>query len=250
MGSDEAGAESQRSGVSIRLDWGRRIVTAATLVLTAVALTVLAWPAWGARGAADRNSASLDEMVRGIESRYRAVRTLRLAFTQTYQWSGRSRVESGTAYFARGGMMRWDYREPQSKLVVSDGKRLWLYIPEEKQVTLSSMKTNEDARVPFPLLVSHFDLHRIFSKVEFADQALKAEPGNRVLRGDPKKAYEDEYTEVLMEVTPSLDIRRLVVFYPDRSVMEFKFDDIQRNPALAADLFSFHPPAGTEIINQ
>ena len=189
-------------------------------------------------------------MVRAIESRYRNVRTLRAAFTQTYQWGGRTRVERGTAYFARGGLMRWDYTDPQSKLVVSDGKRLWLYIPEAKQVTRSDMKTNEDARVPFPLLVSHFDLHRIFSKIDWADNALKAEPGDRVLRGIPKRGYQEEYSEVLIEVTPSLDLRRLVVFYPDRSVMEFKFDNIQQNVALASRLFTFAPPAGTEVIDQ
>lgn len=203
----------------------------------------------GAAAASDSGQ-SLDELVRGIEARYRSVRTLRVAFTQTYQWGGSTRVESGTAYFARGGLMRWDYTEPQSKLVVSDGKRLWLYIPEAKQVTRSTMKTNEDARVPFPLLVSHFDLHRIFSKIEWAGSALKADPGNRVLRGIPKRGYQEEYSEVLIEVTPSLDIRRLVVFYPDRSVMQFKFDDIQENVALASRLFTFAPPAGTEVIDQ
>ena len=192
----------------------------------------------------------LDQLVRDIQSRYREVRTLRAAFTQTYQWGGTTRVERGTAYFARGGLMRWDYREPKSKLVVSDGKKLWLYLPEEKQATRSTMKTNQDARVPFPLLVTHFDLHRIFSKIESADSALKAEPGDRVLRGEPRRGYEDEYSQVLLEVTPSFDIRRLVVFYPDRSVMEFKFDEIERNVALGSNLFTFTPPAGAEIIDQ
>jgi len=243
-----SGFKGPDSGGAIRL-FIRKLVTLATLgiVLSGSA----AWSAERASDAvAERPSASLDDVVRGVESRYRAIRTLRLTFTQTYQWGGRTRVESGTAYFARGGMMRWDYREPQSKLVVSDGKRLWLYVPGEKQATRSSMKAHEDERIPFPLLVSHFDLRRIFSKVEFADQALKADSGDHVLEGTPRQGYQDEYERVLMEVTPALDIRRLVVFYPDRSVMDFKFDDVERNPALASGLFTFSPPAGTEIIDQ
>src|SRR5438093_768835 len=80
---------------------------------------------------------SLEQLVGQVQWRYRAVRTLQAAFTQTYVWGGKTRVESGTAYFARGGLMRWDYREPKEKLVVSDGKKLWLYIPEENQVTRS-----------------------------------------------------------------------------------------------------------------
>ncbi len=227
---------------------GARVLSATPRSLAI--LLALAFAAVTLLGAASGPAMSLDQLVREIQSRYRAVRTMRAAFTQTYEWGGTTRVERGTAYFARGGLMRWDYREPKSKLVVSDGKKLWLYIPEEKQVTRSAMKANEDARVPFPLLVTHFDLHRIFSKIELADQALKAEPGDRVLRGTPRRGYEDEYAQVLLEVTPSLDIRRLVVFYPDHSVMEFKFDDIEENVALASQLFTFTPPAGAEIIDQ
>ena len=204
----------------------------------------------GLASAAGRPVGQLDQLVQGIESRYRSVRTLRAAFTQTYAWGETRRVESGTAYFARGGLMRWDYREPKDKLVVSDGKKLWLYLPEERQVTRSPVKSIDDARVPFPLLVSHFDLRRMFSKIEFAEQALKAEPGDRVLRGYPKRAYEEEYSQVLMEVTPQFDVRRLVVFYPDRSVMEFSFERIERDVALASALFKFAPPAGTEVIDQ
>ena len=185
-----------------------------------------------------------------VQSRYRAVRTLQAAFTQTYVWGGKTRVESGTAYFARGGLMRWDYREPKEKLVVSDGKKLWLYIPEENQVTRSSMRLSDDPRVPFPLLVPHFDLHKLFSKFELADQALKAEDGDRVLRAYPRRGHEEDYEQVLMEVTPQFDVRRLVVFYPDRSVMEFRFDRIEENIALASALFKFTPPPGAEVIDQ
>ena len=63
--------------------------------------------------AASAADTPLDQLVRDIQSRYREVRTLRAAFTQTYQWGGTTRVERGTAYFARGGLMRWDYREPK-----------------------------------------------------------------------------------------------------------------------------------------
>src|SRR5437762_5280533 len=133
----------------------------------------------GLASAAGRPVGQLDQLVQGIESRYRSVRTLRAAFTQTYAWGETRRVESGTAYFARGGLMRWDYREPKDKLVVSDGKKLWLYLPEERQVTRSPVKSIDDARVPFPLLVSHFDLRRIFSRIEFRSEERRVGKGWR-----------------------------------------------------------------------
>ena len=61
-------------------------------------------------------------IVKGVESHYRDVRTLKGQFTQTYSWGDTKRTESGVAYFSRGGLMRWVYLQPKDKLVVSDGK--------------------------------------------------------------------------------------------------------------------------------
>jgi outer membrane lipoprotein carrier protein len=204
----------------------------------------------GISSGTDQPRMSADEFVSGIESRYRGVRTLKADFTQTYTSGGRKHDESGVAYFARGGLMRWDYQQPRAKLVVADGKYLWIYIPQDNQVTKSPLKANEDVRVPFAMLLSHLNLHRAFSKVEFAEGALKTAPGGRVLRAYPRHGYEDEYTQVLIEAGPAMDVRRLVVFYPDNSIIDFNFFDFQKNVTLEPALFSFTPPPGTEVIQQ
>ncbi len=218
-------------------------------------LCVLGWSTWPglslARPASvETSTTSLDQFVRQLESSYRSVKTLRAQFTQTWTWGGRTRVESGRVYFARGGLMRWHYQKPKEKLFLSDGKKLLLYIPDENQLTRSSVKSSEDVRVPFRLLLSRPNLHRVFSKIEFADLALRHQPENYVLRAFPKLGYEEDYREVLMELTPAFDIRKLVVFYPDNSHMEFTFDHIERNVALDPGLFRFIPPANAEVIEQ
>jgi len=193
---------------------------------------------------------SLEDYVRQFESSYHAVRTLRADFTQTYDSGGRTRIESGVVYFARGGLMRWDYQRPQAKLFLSDGKTLMLYIPEEKQLTRSPLKASDDIRVPFRLLLSRLDLRRVFSRIDFAPDALEHQPTDRVLRAYPKKGFEEEYHEVLMVVSPQFDIRRLVVTLPDQSIMEFSFDHIVRDAPVSRSMFRFTPPPGTEVINQ
>lgn len=193
---------------------------------------------------------SITQFVREFEASYRNVETLQADFTQTsFAW-GRTREESGTVYLARGGRMHWTYNKPEEKIFFSNGKHLFLYVPAEKQLTISSMHNIEDARVPIELLVSHLQLSRAFSRIEFADQALKVDPGDRVLRGYPQARYKGDYRSVLIEVTPQFDIHRLVVFYPDNSTMQFAFTHLERNKTLSPSLFSFTPPPGTEIIHQ
>lgn len=224
--------------------WQRAVNSALSLLCAVVSLTT------GGHAAPPGPSVTLEQYVRALESSYRGVRTLRAEFTQTHVWGARTRVESGTVYFARGGLMRWDYREPSEKLFLANAKALLLYIPAEKQMTRSPVKSSEDIRVPFRLLLSRLNLRKVFSQVEFADEALKAQAGDHVLRGIPKRGQDETYSEVLMEVTPAFDIRRLVVVYVDRSRMEFVFDRIERNPALDPAIFRFVPPPGTEIIEQ
>ena len=202
------------------------------------------------RGEPSDSKPALEQYVRALESSYRGVQTLRAEFTQTYIWGARTRVESGTVSFARGGLMRWDYREPSPKLFLATAKQLMLYVPAENQLTRSPVKSSEDVRVPFRLLLSRLNLRKVFSKIEFADDAMKPQPGGHVLRAFPKRETDEEYSEVLMEVAPTFDIRRLVVVYADRSRMEFVFDRIERNAVLSPSLFRFVPPPGAEIIEQ
>ena len=112
------------------------------------------------------------------------------------------------------------------------------------------MKSSEDFRVPFELLLTRLNLRRVFARVELADAALDHDPADHVLRAFPKKEFAEEYTDVLIELSPQFDMRRLVVNYPDHSRMDFRFDHIERNPPLPRSLFQFTPPAGTEIIDQ
>jgi outer membrane lipoprotein carrier protein len=200
--------------------------------------------------AAPRASVSIKQYIHQFEAHYRDVRTLQADFTQTsFAW-GKSQTESGKVYLARGGKMRWIYDKPEEKIFLSDGKQFFLYVPSEKQLTISSTRDIEDARVPLSLLVSHLELSRAFSRVEFADQALEAEPGDRVVRGYPLDKFKRDYRSVLIEISPRFDIRRLIVFYPDNSTMQFTFTHVEHNQPLAPSLFSFAPPPGTEVIHQ
>jgi len=192
----------------------------------------------------------LEPFLRQLESSYNGVRTLRAEFTQTYVWGGRKRVESGTVYLVRGGSMRWEYRRPKEKLFLSDGKQLILYVPEEKQLSRSLVKTSEDLRVPFSLLLSRLNLRKVFARIELVDQGVPSSAGNHVLRGFPKSGHEQDFSEVLFEVTPTWDVRRLVVSFLDHSTMEYVFDQVERNGAVRPSLFRFTPPPGTQVIDQ
>lgn len=192
----------------------------------------------------------LDEFIAKVQSSYHDVKAIRADFTQTYDAGGGTRVESGTVVFARGERMRWDYRKPEKKVFLSNKKQVLLYLPEEGQLNRSSVKQSEDYRVPFRLLLSRFDMKKVFQKFEDANSQFQHPPEDRVIIAYPKHAEKLGYKHVVMEFDPQMNIRRLVIVYTNDTVMKFRFSHIDRNPSMASTLFDLTPPPGTRIINQ
>lgn len=45
---------------------------------------------------------------------------------------------SGSIYIKYPGKLRWEYKTPQRQLYISNGKKLWIYKPDENQVILGN----------------------------------------------------------------------------------------------------------------
>ena len=76
-------------------------------------------------------------VAQAVDEHYNHLQSLQAEFSEIYQGSGMERTESGTLWLKKPGKMRWEYRSPEEKLFVGDGKDAWLYFPEEKQVRKS-----------------------------------------------------------------------------------------------------------------
>ncbi len=191
----------------------------------------------------------LNRTVSALQKRYSGIRDLRMDFIQTYKTPCRGpRTETGILYLKRPGMMRWEYRSPAEKLFVSDGKNIFFYLPEERQVQRTSVKDSRDQRLPFLFLLGKGNLKKDFSKVEWESAERPFFPGNRVINAFPKKTI-DEFLRVLMEFDPGLfQLQRVTIFDIDGSSSEFVFTNIKENTGLASQIFSFRMPPGVEVI--
>src|SRR5947209_3612447 len=86
------------------------------------------------------------------------------SFTQTVESPGlpRPQIEKGTVYLLRPGRMRWAYDVPRGKLAVADGRRTYVYLPEERQVLVAPLD-QEGARSGLSFLLGRADLIGSFS---------------------------------------------------------------------------------------
>ncbi len=184
-----------------------------------------------------------------LQKKYSQVKDLKMDFIQNYYSPKRnSRTETGTLYLRRPGMMRWEYQSPSQKLFVSDGKAIFFYLPDERQVQRTSVKESRDQRVPFLFLLGKGNLKKDFSRIEWAKNDRPFFEGNRILYAYPKKNI-DEFAKILMEFDPkSLQLQRITIFDVDDSRSEFVFTNIKENLGLSSQLFNFKIPENVEVV--
>ena len=182
-----------------------------------------------------------------VDEHYNHLQTFQAEFTEIYQGAGVERQESGTLWLKKPGKMRWEYRSPQEKVFLSDGKTSWLYLPAEKQARKSPLKNLEDLRSPLAFLLGKTKLEKELRSLSFAPDVKAWKEDDVMLRGIPR-GLEDRVEQVLLEITPEHRISRILIQSTDDSITEYRFSDLRENVAVEEKEFKFVAPAGTEVI--
>lgn len=182
-----------------------------------------------------------------VDQRYNHIETLEAQFAESYSGAGMTRKESGTLLLKKPGRMRWDYDEPRPKMFMTDGSTAWFYVPGEKQVRRTPVKQIEDLRSPLRYLLGKSKLEKEFVGLAIVTDAQPVNPGDIVLRGEPK-GMQERVSETLLEVTPDGMITRIVVEGTDGSVTEFRFLQQKENVQIGDARFKFVPPPGVEVV--
>jgi outer membrane lipoprotein carrier protein len=212
-----------------------------SLCLALPLLTVAALGAAVPAAATPDPSLDLAKVLKGVEKRYNAVKTLQVSFEETYKSQGRARTEAGDLFLRKPGRMRWQYSTPAGKLFVCDGKTVFFYSPETKRAEKMKLKETEDMRAPMAFLLGRLDFDK-----DFGQYRTHAESGGLMIAATPR-SEKMPYREVAFLVAADSHIQRLIVTGQDSSVLDFSFSAEKVNPTISGDLFVFQLPPGAEF---
>ncbi len=195
-------------------------------------------------------ASSADALARAVQARYQQVRDFTASFEQAYVGGALKRrtVERGTVAIRKPGRMRLDYEAPERKLFVSDGTRMYFYVPADRQVRVSAMP--EEGRIPTPILflAGRGDLLRDFRVEEIAAPA--GTTAARALRLRPVRA-EPEYESLTLVVDArSYALRQLIVVDGQGGSSTFTFTNMRENVGVPDSRFVFTMPKGVDVVTQ
>jgi len=189
------------------------------------------------------------EVAKAVDEHYNRLHSLQAEFTEIFRGAGMDRTESGTLWLKKPGKMRWEYRSPKDKLFLSDGKDAWFYLPGDKQVRKTPVKKLDDLRSPLGLLLGKTRLEKELHGLGFAPDVTPLAPGDLVLRGVPQ-ALADRVSEVLLEITPANQIRRIEIQDVNGAITEYRFEEQHEDVEIGDGRFRFTPPPGVETIEE
>ncbi|HUM04157.1 MAG TPA: outer membrane lipoprotein carrier protein LolA [Terriglobales bacterium] len=187
------------------------------------------------------------QVARAVDDHYNRLRTLQVDFTEIYRGNGMDRQESGALWLKKPRKMRWEYRSPREKLFVSNGQVVWLYLPSERQLRKTEFRKLDDVRSPLAFLLGKTKLENELEGLSKAVDEVPMSPGNLLLRGVPK-SMADRVSDVLLEITPSSQIARIVLTEVDGTSTEFRFSNPVENREVSDSRFQFTPPSGIETV--
>ncbi len=146
---------------------------------------------------------------------------------------------SGTLLVSRPGKFRWEVKEPESELMVTNGETLWLYSPFIEQVTLLN---TDDAftGTPFVLLSGGDD-------AAWQQYTIKQQ-GSQFLLSDI--TAQGPTTQYIFEFNKDDQVKRLLVIDNQGQQSEFKLTHLTSKTLINKNTFYFTVPKGVEVDDQ
>lgn len=146
----------------------------------------------------------------------------------------------GAVAISKPGKFRWEYREPYSQLIVTDGTTLWVYDADLEQVSINPLE-NGGAGSPAELLVGDVDLDSHYDIVESA-----VEDDVAWVALTPREAA-SQYSTIEIGLDDD-GIRGMKLRDNLNQLTAVRFQDVARNTGIEDEQFNFVAPPGVDVV--
>jgi len=195
-------------------------------------------------------SPSAETTAANLQRKYDRVGDFSADFVHSYRGGvlKQQATERGRLLVKKPGKMRWEYTSPEKKLFVSDGRKIYSYIPMDKQVIVGTMPQGDQAPTPALFLTGRGNITRDFN-VTF-DKVPDAPAGSMALKLTPKRR-EPEYESLTLVVDPrTLSLQMLITVDAQGGRSSFTFSNLKENVGLADNQFVFQMPRNVDVVTQ
>ncbi len=195
--------------------------------------------------AAQTSRPPAQEVASALQKKYDGIRDFTADFVQESEGGllRKKQTERGVVQVKKPGKMRWDYKVPEPKVFVSDGRRIYLHVPADNQVIVSPVPEQDQATTAVLFLVGKGNLARDFT-VSYAEEGGADTYVLKLLPKLPERDYDWLQIEVDRR---TLQIRSLSAAEAQGGRSTFRFSNFKENGGLSDKTFEFKIPRGADV---
>jgi outer membrane lipoprotein carrier protein len=177
-----------------------------------------------------------------LEKKLEQMKTLRVSFVQkvSYSWYPKPDISKGFFYAQKGGKFRIEYEQPERMIIVSDGKNILIYYPQEKSAIIDRVENNRSAVVEALFLLSK-PLSEVFEPI---GEIKNGRSTTLVLK---PRLKDDEFYRVYLEVDEEYNVKSLKVEDKEGTTTTVEFLSMSSNFSPSEDLFKIKLPQGVKV---
>ena len=181
-----------------------------------------------------------------IQKEYENILTFEADFTQKSYVKMMNQTQSvkGTVKIKKPGKMKWVYGAPDTQILISDGKNLWLYVPEEEQATKVPVESIYSSNTPALFLAGKGKLTQSFNV-----ESVSEENRNILINLVPKSEEQGLARLILHADKKNYQITGSTVYDKLGNKTEIKFSRARINREIPEEQFQLKTPPGVEILD-
>ena len=181
-----------------------------------------------------------------IQSQYEKISTFEANFTQRsyVKMMNQTQDVKGRVQIKKPGKMRWVYGAPDTQILISNEKTLWLYVPDEEQATKVPVESIYSSNTPALFLAGRGKLTHAFDV-----ESVSQEDKNILVSLVPKSEDQGLARLVLQADKKNFQITGSTVYDKLGNKTEIRFNRIQVNHEIPEEQFQLKTPPGVEILD-
>ena len=183
----------------------------------------------------------IDSIIEKIKKSYNDVEILEADFEQTFYHKAykRKKKSFGSVVFTKDLKMKWSYKNPEEKYIISNGITLWIYEPENEQAFKTLVKDTklQDAT---KFLLGKTEVLKDYNITLKNKNELILKPKKESSYKVIYLTFNDDYKIIKTNMIDNFDNENIIV-YKDIKINNFK---------PSKSFFDFIPPKGVEIIKK
>mgnify|MGYP001386765739 CR=1 FL=1 len=188
------------------------------------------------------------ELAKRLQAQYVTTKSMAADFQQVTSVPGTSRKRFGAGHVVilKPGRIRWDYETPDRQVLITDGKKAYLYFASAAQMIVQPVGEYLHSDITYAFFSGSGDIVRDF---EVLSPEQPGGAGLAAIKLVPKKAH-PQVAFLHAWVDHAYVLQRLEIVDHFGSVTSLALSNIHRNEPVGPETFRFTPPPGTEIIEQ